>query len=69
MSGPGTGIIPEIRAGIERVGWTETARRSGLERTQLHRAFGKNGRQCPSLATVERLLPHVGLRLAVEHAD
>lgn len=62
-------VLAKIRAGIERVGWSETARRSGVARSHLHRAFGANGRGGPSLNTIERVLPHVGLDLDVTEAS
>lgn len=62
-------VIAAIRAAIERIGWSETARRSGVERTHLHRSFGENGREWPSLSTIERVLPHLGLRLRVERVE
>jgi DNA-binding phage protein len=61
-------LLAEIRAGIVRVGWSEVARRSGMHRITLHRCFGKNGRGRPTLATIERVLPHIGLQLAIVEA-
>lgn len=62
-------MIEQIRAAIARVGWSETARRSGVDRVTLHRCFGNSGNQNPKLATIEAVLPHVGLRLAVTEID
>lgn len=62
-------VIAQIRAGIERLGWSEISRRSGVDRTCLHRVFGKNGRGHPSLTTIERVLPHLGLELQVREID
>jgi DNA-binding phage protein len=61
-------VVADIRAGIERVGWTETARRSGIDRGTLHRSFGKNARRIANLSTVERVVPHIGLALTVTEA-
>jgi DNA-binding phage protein len=63
-------VVGEIRTAIERQGWSETARRSGISRVTLHRAFGDTRRKAavnagPSLATIERVLPSIGLELAV----
>ncbi len=59
-------VVEQIRAGIERLGWSETARRCGVDRTQLHRAFGHNPRKGTSLRTIERVLPALGLELTVK---
>ena len=61
-------VLAGIREAIERIGWSETARLSGVDRTTLHRCFGRNGRGHPALATIERVLPHVGLELTVTEA-
>lgn len=61
-------VIPQIREAIEREGWSKTADRSGVDRVTLHRCFGKNGRGHPTLTTVERVLPHVGLELVAVRA-
>lgn len=60
-----------IRARIETVGWSETARRSGLHRCHLHRAFGANrrGSGLPTLRTLTALLPVLGLELTVREID
>lgn len=57
-------IIEQIRAGIERIGWSETSRRCGVDRTVLHRTFGNNPRG-PSLRTIQRVLPALGLELSI----
>jgi DNA-binding phage protein len=62
-------VVEQIRAAIERIGWSETARRSGVNRVTLHRCFGKNGREHPTMTTIERVLPHIGLRIAVEEVQ
>lgn len=58
-------VVSEIRAAIVRMGWSETARRSGVDRTVLHRTFAEKPRKGPSLRTIERVLPALGLELAV----
>lgn len=67
-------VLEQIRDAIERQGWSETARRSGITRTTLHRAFGDTRRKhCvsarPSFTTIERVLPHVGLELAAREVE
>lgn len=67
-------IIAKIREGIVRIGWSETARRSGINRVTLYRTFGNmrtlckgpRGPQGPSLETILAVLPVIGLRLWVE---
>lgn len=60
-----TGVVRMIGLAIERIGVCEVARLSGVDRVVLWRAFSKNGRGHPTLTTIERVLPHVGLELAV----
>jgi DNA-binding phage protein len=57
------GVVREIGLAIEREGWSATSKRSGVDRTELHRAFGRHGRGHPTLRTIERVIPHVGLEL------
>jgi DNA-binding phage protein len=57
-------IRDELRPRIAEVGWTAMARLSGVERASLHRAFRHNGK--PNLDTINKVLPHVGLRLTLE---
>jgi DNA-binding phage protein len=70
---PGTdhrvGIVRAIGQAIDERGWSETSLRSGVERCSLHRAFGAHGRGHPTMTTIERVLPHVGLRLTVERVE
>jgi len=58
-------VLSDIRAAITAMGWSETARRSGVDRVTLHRVFGENGRGHPTLETIERVLPTLGLNLVV----
>ncbi len=58
-------ILPAIREAIERVGWSRTAELSGVRRETLHRAFGENGRGHPTLTTIEKVLPVIGLELSI----
>ena len=60
-----TGIVRDIGLAIERQGWKKTAELSGVDRTSLHRSFGRNWRHRPSLETIEQVLPHLGLQLAI----
>jgi DNA-binding phage protein len=64
-----TGVVRDIGLVIERVGWREVARRTGVDRCALHRTFSRNGRGHPTLATLDRVLPHVGLRLTIVEAE
>ena len=50
-----------------RVGFTATARKTGLNRTALYRILSSRGN--PKLSTLVVLLSVVGLRLAVEPFD
>jgi DNA-binding phage protein len=45
-------------------GWCELSRRTGLDRSMLNRAFAMKG-HTPSLTTVLRVLPHLGLRMTI----
>jgi DNA-binding phage protein len=56
----GAAVIDTLRAQIERIGWTETARRSGIARETLHKAFK---RRSMSFMTVQRVADAVGVRL------
>lgn len=57
-------FLATVRARIQSVGWSETARRSGINRVTLHRCFGERARNDPGLETIVAVLPHVGLELA-----
>jgi len=66
-------MIARIREAIVRVGWSETARRCGIDRVTLHRAFGTTpkvkgprGPIGPSFDTVLAVLPAVGLKLIIK---
>lgn len=60
-------VCEELRAAIVRTGWSETARRSGVDRCNLHRAFTaeRRGGGLPSFATVAAVARALGLRLCV----
>jgi DNA-binding phage protein len=58
-------IRDQVREAIVRVGWSETARRSGYDRCNLHRAFRKNSRTVPNLATIVDVAEAVGLKIEV----
>lgn len=58
-------LIAPLRNRIERIGWTETARRSGLRRESLHRALGRNRTVDPSFSTIVRVAKAVGLKLSI----
>jgi DNA-binding phage protein len=56
----GAAVIDTLRSQIERIGWSETARRSGIARETLHKAFK---RRTMSFMTVQRVAQAVGVRL------
>jgi DNA-binding phage protein len=56
-------IIDMLREEIKRVGWSETARRSGLDRTSLHRAFQERQHRFPSFVTVSLVAMALGVKL------
>lgn len=63
-------ICEELRAAIVRTGWSETARRCGIDRTALHRSFRpKRGNGQPSFVTVSLVAEALGLRLSIERPD
>jgi DNA-binding phage protein len=59
------GVVRDIGLAIEGRGWKRTAQESGVDRCALHRAFGRHGRGHPTMTTINRVLPGLGLRLAV----
>jgi DNA-binding phage protein len=59
-------ICAILRDEIVRTGWSETARRAGVERTALHRAFQASpGKHNPSFATVTKTAQALGLEFTV----
>jgi DNA-binding phage protein len=64
----GPEILDRIREEIEARGWSKVAEQSGVDRVNLHRVFGPNGRGRPNMTTLERVLPHLGLELQVTEA-
>jgi DNA-binding phage protein len=60
-------ICATVRASIVLAGWSETARRSGVDRTALHRAFPpERGGRMPSFSMVIAVADALGLRLSIE---
>lgn len=63
---------PELREEICRriaaVGWCEMSRRTGIDRIQLYRLF-RWGRGSFRIETLNRVLPHVGMKLTIVEAD
>jgi DNA-binding phage protein len=60
-------IWQALRDAIVRTGWSETARRVGMDRTALHRAFGAtkpSTRSC-HFATIMAVADAVGLELRI----
>lgn len=63
-------LIALIRARVEQIGWSESARRAGVDRCNLHRSLGPRSAQFPaSLRTLQKLLPAIGLELTVKEID
>lgn len=58
-------ICALVRREIVRTGWSETARRAGVERTALHRAFPPRGQRNPSFVTFTNVAAAVGLEFTV----
>lgn len=62
----GQAICALLRGEIARVGWSETARRAGVDRCNLHRAFPADpGKRNPSFATVTEVARALGLEVTV----
>lgn len=61
----GRAICALVRSEIVRVGWSEIARRSGMDRTALHRAFPPKGDRNPSFRTMTSVADAVGLEFTV----
>ena len=57
-----------VRREIIRVGWSETARRCGMDRTALHRAFPPACNRNPSFVTLTNVAAAVGLEFTVRKA-
>ena len=62
-------IVDQIRERITAMGWSEASRRSGVDRTHLHRAFGNRPRKNVALSTIERILPTLGLKLTLTELE
>jgi DNA-binding phage protein len=62
VSRDGQDLLATLREEVEFVGWTETARRSKIDRCSLHRAF-RNG--TPLFSTVAAVAEAVGMKLEV----
>lgn len=58
-------VISVIREEIEHVGYAEVARRSGLDRTFLYRAFQDRSDGCPNFVTVALTAEALGMRIEV----
>ena len=61
-------IVNLLREEIERVGWSEVARRSGIERTALHRAFQARRGRAPAFTTVMFVAEALGVKLEARRA-
>lgn len=61
-----TGIVDQVRARINAIGWAEVARRSGIDRTQLYRNFSPSaGHANPRLTILLAVAPAVGFELTL----
>lgn len=58
-------VIAVIREEIEHVGYAEVARRSGLDRTFLYRAFRDRSDGCPNFVTVATVVEALDMRIEV----
>lgn len=65
MTGDPFEAIAVLREEIEHVGYAEVARRSGMDRTFLHRAFRDRTDGCPNFVTVARAAEAVGMQIVV----
>jgi DNA-binding phage protein len=59
-------ICARLRTEIIRTGWSETARRSGVERAALHRAFMGGGKRVPSFQTIASVAQALGLEFSLQ---
>lgn len=60
-------IVAQIRTRIKLMGWSYVARKSGVERPTLWRAFGDGccPNRSPTLTTLNAVLPVIGLELEI----
>lgn len=66
MTVDGLAIFALLRVEIVRVGWSETARRCGIDRTALHRAFrDKPATRSPHFGTIMAVADALGLEFTV----
>jgi DNA-binding phage protein len=66
MTPDGQLICARLRKAIIKTGWSETARRVGMDRTALHRAFAPHrGNRTPSFVTISLVAQALGLKLTV----
>lgn len=63
-------LCVQLRAGIVRTGWSEMARRTGLDRCALHRSFPEiRGNRSMNLMTAALVANALGLRLSLTRGD
>jgi probable addiction module antidote protein len=55
-------IVDVLGAEVKRVGYTETARRTGIDRCSLHRAF-RSKSSMPAFSTIALVAMAVGVKL------
>jgi DNA-binding phage protein len=69
LTADGRAMLDLLGAEIARVGWSETARRSGVCRINLHRTFGPTRSvRAPNLATLCAIAEALGFELTVRKA-
>lgn len=67
MSPYGTALVAQLREAIVRTGWSETARRAGVNRCALHRSFKRGG--TPSFERIDAVAEAVGMRVSLTRGD
>lgn len=58
-------FVAAIRQQIEKLGYSEVARRTGLRDDFIRQAFRDGSESCPNLVTVVTVAEAIGLRLIV----
>lgn len=62
----GLAIVGQIRAAIVATGWSETSRRTGLDRTTIWRAFREDAAMCGrNFGTVCLVAEKLGFEIAL----
>jgi DNA-binding phage protein len=58
-----TELLDAFALGITRIGKRKVAKLAGLDRVTIYRCFFREERQMPTLDTLVRIAPHIGLRV------